>query len=128
MRKILTAVAVPAVLSMALAAPALAARSSSATLTVSTAGGTSTAAASQPTAGSSLVFSGCGYEPGADVLVRVVSPTATTTYGEAAGSDGCISTADSAAFIAHDAGTYTAAAFQSSRRKADANLTFTVTN
>jgi len=32
------------------------------------------------------------------------------------------------AFTAHDAGTYTAAAFQSSKRKADANLTFTVTN
>jgi hypothetical protein len=126
MRKILTAVAVPAVLSMAFAAPALAARPSSATLTVSTAG--ASAAASQPTVGSSLVFSGCGYEPGADVLVQVVSPTATTTYGEVAGSDGCISTADSATFTAHDAGTYTAAAFQSSKRKADANLTFTVTN
>ena len=127
MRKILTVVAVPAVLSMAFAAPALAARPSSATLTVSTAG-SSAAAASQPTVGSSLVFSGCGYEPGVDVLVRVVSPTATTTYGEVAGGDGCISTADSATFTAHDAGTYTAAAFQSSRRKADANLTFTVTN
>ncbi len=74
MRKILTLAVVPAVLAVALVAPATAARPSSATLTVSTAG--DAAAASQPTVGSSLVFSGCGYEPGVDVLVQVVSPTA----------------------------------------------------
>jgi hypothetical protein len=127
MRKILMLAAVPAVLSVALVAPATAAKSSSATLTVSTSAA-GAGASSQPTVGSSLVFSGCGYQPGVDVLVQVTSPTAVTTYGEVAGSDGCVSTADSDAFTAHDAGTYTAAAFQSSRRKADANLTFTVTN
>ena len=124
MHKILTLVAVPALVSVTLTGPALA-RPSSATLTVSTTSA-GAQAAGQPTVGSSLVFSGCGYQPGVDVLVRVVSPTATTTYGEVAGSDGCISTADSATFTAHDAGTYTAAAFQSSRRKADATVTFTV--
>ena len=127
MRKILMLAAVPAALSVALVAPATAAKPGSATLTVTASSGGATAT-SQPTVGSSLVFSGCGYQPGADVLVQVTSPTAVTTYGEVAGSDGCVSTADSATFTARDAGTYTAAAFQSSRRRADANLTFTVTS
>jgi hypothetical protein len=126
MRKILTLVAVPAALSVALVAPATA-RPSSATLTVSTssAGAQST---SDMTVGSSLVFGGCGYVPGAGVSVKVTSPTATTVFGETADSDGCFSTADTADFPTHDAGTYTASAYQSSKRKADATLTFTVSD
>ena len=123
MRKFLAVVAVPVAVSAAFAAPAVAARPSQATLTVSTA---DAAASGQPSVGSSLVFSGCGYQPGMDVLIQVTSPSAVTTYGEAAGSDGCVSTAGSATFTAHDAGTYTAAAFQSSKRKADATVTFNV--
>jgi hypothetical protein len=125
MHKILTLVAVPAVLSVALVAPtAMAARPSSATLTVSTSS-TGAQATSQPTVGSSLVFSGCGYQPGVDIGVSVVSPTATTFIGEVAGSDGCFSTSGTA-FPTYDAGTYKASAFQSSKRKADATVTFTV--
>jgi hypothetical protein len=126
MHKFLTLVAVPAVLSVALVAPtAMAARPSSATLTVSTSS-TGASATSQPTVGSSLVFGGCGYTPGVGVSVKVVSPTAIAFFGGIAGSDGCFSTASTTTYTADDAGTYTASAYQSSRRKADATVTFTV--
>jgi len=127
MRKILTLAAVPAILSVALVAPATAARPSSATLTVSTAS-SGAEASSQPTVGSSLVFGGCGYAPGVGVTVTVQSPTAIAFFGGIAGSDGCFSTASSTTYTADDAGTYSASAYQSSKRKADANVTFTVTN
>jgi hypothetical protein len=125
MRKFLALVAAPAAVSVALAVPAMA-RPSSATLEVSTAGGAQ--ASSQMTTGSSLVFGGCGYEAGRDVAVTVTSPTATTFFGVTAGSDGCFSTASVAEYPAHDAGTYKASAYQSSKRKADATLTFVVSN
>ena len=124
MRKLIALVALPAALSMTLAAPSMAARPTSATLTVSTA--EASAASSEPSVGSSLVFSGCGYAPGDDVLVRVTSPTATTTFGVMADADGCISTADTELYQVRDAGDHKAAAYQSSRRKADATVTFTV--
>ena len=122
MRKFLTVVAVPVAVSAAFAAPAVAARPAQATLTVSTA---DAAASSQPTTGSSLVFSGCGYQPGVDVGVTVTGPTATTFIGDVVGGDGCFST-EGIDFAARHTGTYTAAAFQSSKRKADATVTFTV--
>jgi hypothetical protein len=125
MHKIIALVAVPAALSVALTAPAMAARTSSATLTVTTTG-QGVAATSQPTVGSSLAFSGCGYTPDSGVNVKVVGPTASTFIGEWTGSDGCFSTADTVSFPANVAGTYAASAYQSSRRKADATVTFTV--
>ena len=124
MRKILILVAVPTLLSLILAGPAPA-RPTSATLTVSS----SSAGAqvtSEPTVGSSLVFSGCGYEPGVGVSVKVVSPSAIAFFGGVAASDGCFSTAGTTTYTADDAGTYRASAYQSSRRKADATVTFTV--
>ena len=124
MRKLIALVALPAALSMTLAAPSMAARPTSATLTVSTAD-TSTAS-SEPTVGSSLVFSGCGYTPGDDVLVQVTSPTAVTTFGVMPDAAGCISTEDNGLFPVRSAGEHQAAAYQSSRRKADATVTFTV--
>ena len=122
MRKFLTVVAVPVAVSAAFAAPAVAARPAQATLTVSTA---DASASSQPTVGSSLVFSGCGYQAGMDVGVTVTGPTATTYIGDVVGSDGCFTT-EGIDFAPQNSGSYTAAAYQSSKRKADATVTFTV--
>jgi hypothetical protein len=124
MRKFLALVAVPAAVSVAVAVPAVA-RPTSATLEVSSSAGAQ--ASSQMTVGSSLVFSGCGYHPGVDVGVTVTSPTATTFLGAVADSAGCFSTESMGGYPTHDAGTYKAAAYQSSKRKADATLTFVVT-
>ena len=126
MRKLIALFVLSAALSVTLAAPSTAARPTSATLTVSTAG--AAAASSEPTVGSSLVFSGCGYEPGRGVNVTVTSPTAIAFFGGIADSDGCFSTAETTTYTADNAGTYKAAAYQSSRRKADATVTFTVTS
>ncbi|MFP5253807.1 MAG: hypothetical protein ACLGH4_08415 [Actinomycetes bacterium] len=126
MRKLIALAALPAVLSLTLAAPATAARPTPATLTVSTAGASATS--SEPTVGSSLVFSGCGYEPGRGVSVTVTSPTAIAFFGGMAGDDGCFSTASKTIYTADNPGTYKAAAYQSSRRKADASVIFTVSS
>lgn len=126
MRKLIALVALPAALSMTLAMPATAARPTSATLSVSTAD--AAAASSEPTVGSSLVFSGCGYVPGDDVLVQVTSPTAVTTFGVMPDAAGCISTEENGLFPVRDAGEHKASAYQSSRRKADASVVFTVTS
>ena len=123
MRKFLTVVAVPVAVSAAFAAPAVAARPAQATLTVSTA---DAVAASQPTTGSSLVFSGCGYQPGVGVTVTVQSPSALAFFGGIADSAGCFSTASTTTYTADEAGTYKASSYQSSKRKADATVTFTV--
>jgi hypothetical protein len=122
MRKFLALVAVPAALAVAVAVPAVA-RPTSATLEVGSAGAQ---ASSQMTVGSSLVFSGCGYQPGVDVGVTVTSPTATTFLGTVADSAGCFSTESTGGYPTHASGTYEAAAYQSSKRKADATLTFVV--
>jgi hypothetical protein len=126
MRRLIAVVALPMALSMTLAAPATAARPTSATLTVSTAD--ASAASSTPTVGSSLVFSGCGYTPGDDVLVQVTSPTAVTTFGVMPDAAGCISTEENGLFPVRNAGEHKAAAYQSNRRKADATVTFTVSS
>lgn len=125
MRKLIALVALPAVLSITLAAPATAVRPTQATLTVSTADAAATSG--EPTVGSSLVFSGCGYQPGVGVTVTVTSPTAVAFFGGIADSSGCFSTAETTTYTADNAGTYKAAAYQSHRRKADASVVFTVT-
>ncbi|MGN6577081.1 MAG: hypothetical protein ACTHKG_15520 [Nocardioides sp.] len=123
MRKFLALVAAPAAVSVAIAVPAVA-RPSSATLEVSTAGGAQ--ASGEMTTGSSLVFGGCGYQPGVGVSVTVTSPTAIAFFGGIADSAGCFSTGGNSWYTADDAGTYKAQAYQSSKRKADATITFVV--
>jgi len=75
----------------------------------------------------SLVFTGCGYTPGVGVTVTVQSSSALSFFGDLADADGCIDTSTVEVYYAHDAGDYTARAYQSSRRRADATVSFTVT-
>jgi hypothetical protein len=79
------------------------------------------------TTSSSLVFAGCGYQAGVGVTVTVQSPSAIAFFGAVAGSDGCFSTAATEQYTPSQAGSYTASTYQSSRRQADASVTFTVT-
>jgi hypothetical protein len=124
MKKALAVLAVPAVALVAVSAPAHAgAVRGTATLSVSTADG-ARLASSTTTAGSSLVFKGCGYAPGVGVSVVVQSPSATSFFGGMAGSDGCFSS--SGTYVAWDAGSYHAASYQSSKRRADATVDFVV--
>jgi hypothetical protein len=71
------------------------------------------------------VFGGCGYQPGVGVTVSVQGPSAVSFFGAIAGSDGCFSTS-STSYTPWDAGSYNASSFQSSSRRADATVTFTV--
>jgi hypothetical protein len=97
-----------------------------ATLSVSTAGSTAAATTTSPSVGSELVFGGCGYQAGVGVTVTVQSPSAVSFFGAVAGDDGCFSTASTTTYVAQDAGSYTAATYQSSNRRADATVSFTV--
>jgi hypothetical protein len=80
-----------------------------------------------PVVGDSLVFSGCGYAPGVGVRVSLITPEAYVSFGAPAGPDGCFDTAATEVMIATAAGTYEASTYSGARR-ADASLTFTVTN
>jgi len=80
-----------------------------------------------PHVGDTLTFTGCGYEPGVGVSVVVSSPDAVSFFGDLADTDGCIDTAATQSFTAFTAGDYTASAYQSSRHRADATVSFTVT-
>ena len=128
MRRALALLSLPALAVVGVAGPSVAApsRTGTATLTVSTAD-TSAAATTSPAVGSSLVFSGCGYQAGSGVTVTVQSPTAVAFFGAVAGPDGCFSTAATETYVASTAGSYSAASYQSSRKRADATVTFTVT-
>lgn len=77
-----------------------------------------------PSVGDNLVFSGCGYEPGKGVSVRVDSPYAYSFSGAIAGANGCFATTNT--YTALEAGAYKAHTWQSSSRRADASLSFTV--
>jgi len=77
--------------------------------------------------GDHLKFSGCGYVPGVGVTVSVHSPTATAFFGDIAGADGCF-VASHEDYVATVAGSYTASSFQSSKRRADATTSFSVSN
>ena len=129
MKKILVS-AVLAVLPLALGAglstDATAAPIRGATLLVSTADAGVALLTPEPSVGSSLVFSGCGYAPGVGVSVTVQSPGAMSFFGGMAGSDGCFSTASTQTYIAQDAGSYQASSYQSSKRRAAATVSFTV--
>ena len=126
MKKTLAVLAVPAlVLGVGMTAQAAPSKGAGASLNVSTADGarvTSTALAS----GSSLVFSGCGYAPGANLTVTVNSPSASTFLGAVAGSNGCFSTADTHTYTALDAGSYGATSWVSGAKRAAASASFTV--
>jgi hypothetical protein len=78
----------------------------------------------EPAVGDNLVFSGCGYEPGKGVSVRVDSPYAYSFSGAKAGADGCFTTTNT--YTALQAGDYKAQAWQSSSRRADASVSFAV--
>src|SRR4051794_31037964 len=128
MRRALALLALLAGAILGLAAPSVAGTAhakTSATLSVSTStsGGLATTA---PTTGTPLVFSGCGYQAGVGVTVRVQGPSAIAFFGAVAGSDGCFSTATTETYVPSVAGSYSAATFQSSNRRADATATFTV--
>jgi hypothetical protein len=125
MKKALALIGLPALACVAIVTPADAGPSrGSATLVVSPAAAARTSAMQ---VGSPLVFSGCGYAPGYDVGVYVVSSASTTFYGASAGADGCFTTADVEAYVPAVVGAYKASAYQSSRKRADATVAFTVT-
>ena len=129
MRRALALITLPILAVLGLAAPSVAGghqARTSATLSVSTSDSAGAFAASAPSTSSSLVFSGCGYQAGVGVTVTVQSPSAISFFGAVAGSDGCFSTAATEQYTPSVAGDYTASAFQSSRRRADAVVTFTV--
>ena len=62
----------------------------------------------------SVALSGCGFHPSAGTSFVVNGPTATSTFGAAAGANGCVST-ERAGFVTA-AGAYTVQAFQSDSR------------
>jgi hypothetical protein len=120
---------VPVVLAVAasvsFAAAAEAGRNRDATLGVSPADPAAADLAQwEPSVGDNLVFSGCGYEPGKGVSVRVDSPYAYSFSGAKAGTDGCFTTTNT--YTALQAGDYKAQAWQSSSRRADASVSFAV--
>src|SRR5215211_7583935 len=98
-------VVLAAVASVSFAATAEASRNRDATLAVSP---------SATVASDNLVSSGCGYEPGKGVSVRVESPYAISFSGALAGADGCFSTMNT--YTAQQVGGYEALAFQSNAR------------
>jgi len=119
MKKTLAVLAVPAlVLGVGMTAQAAPSRGSSATLNVSMNGALATGTAR------TAVFDGCGYAPGSDVAVKVVSATATSIMGVAAGSNGCISTADRSFPVS--AGNYTASSWVPGAKRASASVSFNV--
>ena len=128
MRRALALCALPIAAVIGLAAPSVAGphAKSSATLTVSTSGSAGALATTSASTGSSLVFAGCGYQAGVGVTVTVQSPTAISFFGAIAGDDGCFSTAATENYTATAAGDYTASSFQSSRKRPDATVTFSV--
>jgi len=120
-------VVLAAVASVSFAATAEASRNRDATLAVSpsaTVASDNLDSSWVPVVGDNLVFSGCGYEPGKGVSVRVESPYAISFSGALAGADGCFSTMNT--YTAQQVGGYEALAFQSNARRADAALSFTV--
>jgi hypothetical protein len=125
MKRIVSVVLVVAA-SASFAAAAEAGRNRDATLAVSPASALLSSDLSQwePAVGDNLVFSGCGYEPNKGVSVRVDSPYAYSFSGAIAGADGCFATKNT--YTALEAGDYEAHAWQSSSRRADASLKFTV--
>jgi hypothetical protein len=128
MRRALALFALPTVAVLGLAAPSVAGGHSArttATLSVSTSS-SGAAATTAPTVGTPLVFAGCGYQAGVGVTVTVHSPSAISFFGAVAGADGCFSTASTVSYTPQDAGSYSAASYQSSDRRADATVTFTV--
>jgi hypothetical protein len=129
MRRALALFALPTVAVLGLAAPSVAGTHharTTATLSVSTNSSSGALATTAPSVGTSLVFAGCGYQAGVGVTVTVQSPSALSFFGAVAGDDGCFSTASTVSYVAWDAGSYTAASYQSSDRRADATVTFTV--
>jgi hypothetical protein len=129
MRRAVALFALPAVAILGLAAPSVAGTShtrTAATLTVSTTTSSGALATTAPSVGTPLVFAGCGYQAGVGVTVSVQSPTAIAFFGAVAGQDGCFSTAATETYVPSTAGTYTASSFQSSNRRSDASVTFTV--
>jgi len=126
MKKTLAVFVLPCAALVALSGAADAGTSrGSATLYVSTSDGVRVASDAM-TVDSSLVFSGCGYAPGVGVTVTVQSPSALSFFGGPADANGCFSTAETEVYYAHDAGSYTAKAYQSSKKRADASVSFTV--
>jgi len=128
MRRALALFALPTVAVLGLAAPSVAGNHArtTATLSVNTSGSSGALATTAPSVGSQLVFAGCGYQAGVGVTVTVHSPSAISFFGAVAGADGCFSTASTVTYTANDAGDYTAASYQSSNRRADATVAFTV--
>jgi hypothetical protein len=128
MRRALALLVLPAAAVIGLAAPSVAGThaKSAATLTVSTSDSTGALATTAPSTSTPLVFAGCGYQPGVGVTVTVQSPSALSFFGAVAGADGCFSTAATESYTPTQSGSYTASSFQSSKRRADAVVTFTV--
>jgi hypothetical protein len=129
MRRALALFALPTVAVLGFAAPSVAGTHharTTATLRVSTSGSAGALATTAASVGTPLVFGGCGYQAGVGVTVTVQSPSAVSFFGAVAGDDGCFSTASTTTYVALDAGTYTAASYQSSNRRADATVNFTV--
>jgi hypothetical protein len=128
MRRALALLTLPAIAVLGLAAPSVAGprAASTATLTVSTADSGGATSSTAPSTSTPLVFAGCGYQPGVGVTVSVQSPSAIAFFGAVAGSDGCFSTASTESYTPSQAGAYTASSFQSSKRRADATVSFTV--
>ncbi|HET7735121.1 MAG TPA: hypothetical protein VFK52_04065 [Nocardioidaceae bacterium] len=121
MKKILVCLAVPTLaVGLGVTAEAAPSRGSSgATLNVSMTGALATASTR------TAVFDGCGYVPGGEVRVKVESATATSIMGVAANANGCISTSDRP-YPVDVAGTWKASTWQSSTKRADASVTWTV--
>ncbi|HSV40979.1 MAG TPA: hypothetical protein VLI04_19620 [Nocardioidaceae bacterium] len=127
MKKTLALAAAPVALFIAFSGPAEAGPNrSTATLSVTTAGSGAGTASTAMKVGSSLVFGGCGYAPGTGVTFVVVSPAATSFFGGPADANGCVSSANSEVYYARVAGSYSAKAYQSSNKRADAAVTFSV--
>lgn len=127
MRRALALLGLPTVAILALAAPSVAAPPHAGTATLTYSAADTSAALTSPTVGTPLVFSGCGYQAGVGVTVTVQSPTALSFFGAVAGPDGCFSTATTSTYTPTTVGSYTASSYQSSKKRADATVTFTVT-
>lgn len=126
MPRIPTLLAAPALAALIMtASPADATRPSTATLQVSVAGASPS---STFASGSSLVFSGCGYQPGVGVNVNVQTPSALAFFGATAGADGCFTTERTVIYRVSDVGSYTAMTYLSGRRRVTATTAFTVTS
>jgi len=79
-----------------------------------------------PSVDDELTFTGGGFTPGDGITVVVTSPYAVSWFGGPAEADGSYSSSEYGSYVALEAGGYKAEAYQSSDKKPDASVEFTV--